>query len=348
MSRLLFITQQADPAHPALAATLPMIAALARRVDEVDVLALGAVPGALPANCRVRTFGASTQPARGARFAAALAAELARGRPDAVVAHMSPLYAVLAAPLVRPLGVPIVLWFTQRSATRRLRAAVAVSRAVVTVDRSSFPLPSPKVRPIGHGIDLGEFPRREPRAPDGTVRLLSLGRYSRVKAHDVVLRAQRDAVDAGLDVRLSIHGPMLRPDDRAYLGELERLAGELDLAERATLGGPVDRTAVPQLFAEADALVCATRPGSADKVVFEAASACLPVLASAPAFADLLPVALRFADNDSHDLAARISELAALDAAARREVGSALRAHVSERHSVDSWAAGVLKAAGLA
>ena len=34
MRRLIFITQQVDPGHPALAATIPKIRALSERVDE--------------------------------------------------------------------------------------------------------------------------------------------------------------------------------------------------------------------------------------------------------------------------------------------------------------------------
>ena len=61
MRRLLFVTQQIDPAHPVLGTAVAKIAAIAARVDEVTVLALAARPGVLPANCRVRTFGAPTQ-----------------------------------------------------------------------------------------------------------------------------------------------------------------------------------------------------------------------------------------------------------------------------------------------
>ncbi|MDQ3671057.1 MAG: hypothetical protein M3364_01265, partial [Actinomycetota bacterium] len=106
MTRVVFITQQVDPGHPALAATVPKIAALAALVDEVVVLADGAVEGVLPANCRVRKFQARRRVGRGARFEAALAHELTGLRGGAVVAHMCPIYAVLAAPLVRPLRVP--------------------------------------------------------------------------------------------------------------------------------------------------------------------------------------------------------------------------------------------------
>src|SRR5215468_4613052 len=103
MRKLVFITQQVDPHHPALAATVPKIRALAALVDEVVVLADGAVPDALPDNCRVHRFGAPHKALRGVRFEAALTRELPGLRGGAVVAHMCPIYAVLAAPVVRPL-----------------------------------------------------------------------------------------------------------------------------------------------------------------------------------------------------------------------------------------------------
>ncbi|HXG76905.1 MAG TPA: hypothetical protein VNJ53_10075, partial [Gaiellaceae bacterium] len=69
MRRLLFVTQQLDPAHPALAATVAQVRALAALVDEVVVLADGVDPAALPANARARSFHAGARSARGARFA---------------------------------------------------------------------------------------------------------------------------------------------------------------------------------------------------------------------------------------------------------------------------------------
>src|SRR5918995_104908 len=95
MRSLIFVTQEVDPAHPALAATVPKIAALSRRLDRIAVLSGGEVPGVLPGNCVVHTFGASTKAERGLRFTGALAAELGRPRPLAVIAHMCPIYAGL-------------------------------------------------------------------------------------------------------------------------------------------------------------------------------------------------------------------------------------------------------------
>ena len=71
MRRLVFVTQAVDPAHPVLGATLPMIRALAARVDELVVLADTVADGVLPDNCRARSFAAPSQAARGARYDAA-------------------------------------------------------------------------------------------------------------------------------------------------------------------------------------------------------------------------------------------------------------------------------------
>jgi glycosyltransferase involved in cell wall biosynthesis len=344
LKRVVFITQQVDPGHPALAATVPKIAALAALVDEVVVLADGAVDGVLPPNCRVRTFRASHKVGRGARFEAALVRELSGLRGGAVVAHMCPIYAVLAAPLVRPLRVPLLLWFTHWRASRLLRAAERVSTAVVSVDRRSFPLESAKLHAIGHGIDLSEFSCGQPRDGD-TFRLLALGRYSRAKGLDVIVQA---LASAGHDIALDVYGPALSDDERAHRKELDHLVVELGLDGRVTLGDAVPRTEVPSLFATHDALVNNMRAGAPDKVVYEAAASCLPVLASNPVFDSFLDPGQRFRRESPEELADRIREFAATDETARAALGKRLRQRVEEDHSVESWARGVLGAAGIA
>jgi glycosyltransferase involved in cell wall biosynthesis len=344
LKRIVFITQQVDPAHPALAATVPKIAALAALVDEVVVLADSAVEDVLPTNCRVRTFRARRKVGRGARFEAALVRELPGLRGGAAVAHMCPIYAVLAAPLVRPLRVPLLLWFTHWRPSRLLRAAERLSTAVMSVDRRSFPLESDKVRPIGHGIDLSEFSCGRPRQGD-TLRLLALGRYSRAKGLDVVLRA---IASVGDDVGLDVYGPALSEDERAHRRELERLVVDLGLGGRVTLGDAVPRAQVPSLFATHDALVNNMRAGAPDKVVYEAAASCVPVLASNPVFDSFLDPEQRFRRESPEELADRLREFAALDATAREALGKRLRRRAEEGHSVESWARGVLDAAGIA
>jgi glycosyltransferase involved in cell wall biosynthesis len=322
LTRLIFCTQRLDAGDPVLAATVPMVRALAERVDELVVLCDTARTH-VGDNVRVHAFGAPTQAQRGARFAAALAREL-RPRPLAVVTHMVPLYAVLAAPLVRPLGVPLVLWYTHWKGHAVVRAAERVCTTVVSVDERSFPLRSRKLRALGHGIDVAEFACTP--APPPPLRALVLGRYSPAKGLETILEAARRA-----DVHVEAHG-----SDATF--ERYRLV----LRERfpeAELGGPVQRSEVPALFARSHVLVNNMRAGAPDKVVYEAAASCLPVLASNPVFDDLLPDELRFDRDDVDGLAAR---LRTLDLRRRPE----LREVVARRHSVEHWAEGLLATVG--
>jgi glycosyltransferase involved in cell wall biosynthesis len=330
MRRLVFVTQAVDPGHPVLAATLAKIRALADRVDEVVVLADRVVEGALPRNCRVHSFGAPSRIARGTRYLAALAPQLAN-RPLAVVAHMAPVFAVLAAPMVRPLRVPLLLWFTQQGSGRLLMVAERAVDAIVTVDARTVPLESRKVRAIGHGIDVTAFPCR-PRDDKQLRALVGLGRYAPVKDWKTVLRA----LSALPEATLTLHGPMLTISDRAHRSELERLAAELGVGERAIFRDEIPYDRIPKLFAHSDAVVNATLGNAADKVVYEAAASCVPVFAASPVFDTLLPQGLRFKAGDPTSLTDRIRGYDGRAAAS-------LRAKVEADHSVEHWADSVLE-----
>jgi glycosyltransferase involved in cell wall biosynthesis len=344
--RLLFVTQRVDPDDPVLGATSAKIAALSARVDEVVVLADSAVAESLPVNCTAHSFASGSRIGRGVRFERALGRELARRpRPAAVIAHMCPIYAVLAAPLARPVGTRVMLWYAHWNRTRMLEAAVRVSNTVISVDTSSVPVTSAKVVGIGHGIDVSDFGCTSASSTD-TVLLTALGRYSAAKGLDTIVRAVARARAMSVDVRLRAHGTSSHPGERENLARLHTLVRELELSAFVELGGPVPRTEVPALLAASTALVNNMRPGAPDKVVFEAAAACRPVLVSNPSFAELLDglePPLRFDVDDADELTARIRALAALGVEERNRIGHALRERVLEGHSVASWADAVVR-----
>jgi glycosyltransferase involved in cell wall biosynthesis len=330
MKRLVFLTQSVDPQHPVLAATIPKIRALAERIDEVIVLAQSGTGDGMPPNVEVRSFGAGSRPGRVWRFER----ELARALPaDAVVAHMIPVYVVLAAPLVRPRRIPLVLWYTHWKASTTLRVAEKLATAIASVDRRSFPLQSAKVRPIGHGIDVNEFSCADRDNRTG-LRAIVLGRYSPAKGIDTILRAVRQT--EGVEVEL--HGAALNTLEQKHRRELEGLG--------FPLGDAVPRRELPELFARADVLVNNMEAGAPDKVVYEAAAACLPVLASNPVFDGLFSgFPLSFDRDSPESLAERLRWFAGLSATERAEIGRTLRERVAQHHSVDTWADGILAAA---
>ena len=342
--RLVFVTQAIDADHVNLAATVDKVAALARRFDEVVVVAGRVGRHELPENVAVRSFEASSRPGRLARFVAVVSAAL-RTRPDAFFAHMIPAYVVLAYPFARPRRVPILLWYTHWRADRSLRLATRLCDAVLTVDWRSFPLESAKVRPIGHGIDLSRFGAAG-AAGNGGVAFVALGRTQPWKGLETLLRGFELAAREGLDGTLEIRGPQLTDEERAHRRDLERLvAGSAVLRERVRIEDAVGRDRIPPLLASADALVSASHAhGGAqalDKIVYEASAAAVPVIACNPALADYLdglPLELRFRPDDPDDLASRLREFAAAEPAVRRRTGEELRRRAAAGHSVESWA----------
>ncbi len=351
--RLVFVTQTVDAEHPALGQTLDLIHTLAARSEELVVLCQSTgVLGDLPANVRIRTFGGSSRLGRGLRFERALTAELRRNpRPDAVLAHMVPLFVILAAPLAKPLGVRLALWYTHWHAGRLLRLATALADVVLSVDRRSFPLSTPKLRGIGHAIDVERFAPASARAENGPLRLLALGRTARWKGYDTMFDALELATQRGLDATLEIRGPQLTDDERAHARELEaRLGVSQALRGRVRIEPPLAREEIPGRLQASDALLSATQPRASetlDKVVYEAAACGVPVLASNEALDEFLggfPIELRFQARDAESLAQRLLDFSVADPDVRAGVGLELRRRVVTGHSVETWADAVAEA----
>ena len=344
--KLVFVTQEVDPGHPVLAQTVDLARALSARVDELAVVARDVNWEEIPANVSVRTFEAPGQLRRGVAFERSFAAALPGA--DAVFVHMVPEFAILAAPLTRLRRLPLLLWYTHWHVSRQLRLAARLASVVLSVDPSSFPIATPKVRGIGHAIDVDRF-AAAPAAEHEGLRLLTLGRTARWKGLATLLDAVSLARSDGADVRLEIRGPSLSDDERAHRRELEqRIASDALLQSHVQLLPSVARDQVPALLAASDALASPNEPRSGstfDKAVFEAAACARPVLSTNASFAPLLgglPLSLLAPPRDAGALASAIVAIAAADPALRAETGSLLRERVVAHHSLAHWADSVL------
>ncbi|HEY6962566.1 MAG TPA: glycosyltransferase [Gaiellaceae bacterium] len=331
--KLVFVTQTLDPAHPALAQTLDLAAALAARVDHLAVVTRQCEWTA-PENASVRTFDASSRIGRVAAFERAVG-DATRGA-DAVLVHMVPQFALLAAPIARARRAPLLLWYTHWHASRALRAATRIVDAALSVDASSYPVPTPRLHAIGHAIDVERFDAPSVEPHDGPLRLLALGRTARWKGLGTLV----EAVElAEADLRLEIRGPSLTADEVEHRREL---------AARADVRDAVPREEVPELLAGIDLVVSPNEPragATLDKAVFEAAACRRPVLSTNAAFRPLLgglPVDLIAPPRDAAALAARLDAFAGSPLDARIAAGDELRRRVARDHSLDHWARAVV------
>lgn len=344
--KLVLVTQTLDPEHPALAQTVDLARALAARADTLAVVAREMRWDDPPANVETHTFDAASRVRRTLAFERALWRALPNT--DAVLVHMVPQFALLAAPLARARRTPLLLWYTHWHASRALRAATRVVDVALSVGESSYPVPTEKLRAIGHAIDVDRFAAAPVEPHDGPFRLLALGRTARWKGLATLLDAVAIASGAA-DLALEIRGPSLTADERAHRAELEeRVAGNPALAGRVEIVGATLRSELPAVIAAADAVVSPNEPergATLDKAVFEAAACGRPVVSTNPGFEPLLgdlPVRLIVPPRDPQALAAALTGLAGAGAPQLEAVGAELRRRVVSQHSVDHWADAVI------
>jgi glycosyltransferase involved in cell wall biosynthesis len=344
--KLVFVTQVLDPAHGSLAQTLDLVAALALETDELVVLCREDRWGGAPAGVRVRTYDARTKIGRAVAYQRQLAASLPGA--DAVLAHMVPTFLILAAPLARVRRVPLLLWYTHWHGGRLLRVATALCAAALSVDKASYPFASPKVRGIGHAIDVTVFAAQPPGTLAGPLRLLVFGRTARWKGLATLLEAFALARDGGLDAVLEIRGPSLTDDERTHREELVATIERDDrLRDRALVAAAVPRSEVPALIGAADVVVSPAEPASGaalDKAVYEAAACARPVVTTNAALAPFLrdlPLSLLAPPRDPRALAGILAAVGAAGPEVRASVGAELRRRVVDGHSVEHWAKAV-------
>jgi glycosyltransferase involved in cell wall biosynthesis len=285
------------------------------------------------------------------RYLVALAGGFRAGRPDALLAHMSPIFLVLAAPLAKAARVPLGLWYVHWQAAPALRLADRLCDIALTVDRATYPLASAKVRAIGHAIDVAAFTPRTADPGDGTLRLAALGRMQPWKGFPLLLDAAERLFERGVPAKLEVRGPERTEREARHRAELQsRVAASPSLREIVTVGEAVPRDRVPELIRSSHAVVVpgGVREGgeALDKVIFETAACAVPLVASHPSLEHVLaqaPIRLSFRPGDAGDLAEVLAGVAAASPGEREEAGRMLRRWVEGEHSVEHWADRVLQ-----
>lgn len=337
--RWLMITRKLDPADERAGFMIRWVEALAARLDHLDVICQESANPPLPANVTVYSMGKESGAGRIAQ-AARLTGHLRRLVPgaDGVFCHMIPRYVIFAAPWTRRHGKPLLHWYTHRQVSPELRLARRLATRILTAAPGSYPLPSAKVVVMGHGIEADLFPASagETSPPE----MLMIGRLSRIKRQDWLLRAASKALAGGATgpFRVALVGGVVEhePD---VLPALHRLAESLDPAPEVVFTGALPHSRVAELIQGCAAAVNLSPPGLFDKAALEPMLAGKPVIVTNPDFVPLLGEAgdwlLLSPDASDDDLADRIVRLLALSPEERAALGAGLRARALAAHSLD-------------
>jgi glycosyltransferase involved in cell wall biosynthesis len=341
--RLLLLNLKTDADDSNLGFTIDWINALAPSCEYIDVITMQAGRLTVADNVRVYSVGKERgygDVRRGLEFYRILFRLLRGRRYDVCFAHMMPLFAVMGAPLLKLWRVPIVLWYTHKAVSLKLKLAEKVSWRVVTASAESFRIASRKVRVIGHGVDTDLFrPSLMQRQPEQPFVVISVGRIAPIKCLNVLIDAAQ-----GLYYELEFHRLRVSiigeaaPEYADYEKHLRELVETLNLQNVVEFAGGVSHERVVMEYQEADVMVNSSQTGSIDKAVLEAMACGLPVVASNEAFRDMLVrwEGLLFIPPDAPGkLAASIIRLKDMPAEDRTMLGKDLREIVVREHSME-------------
>lgn len=360
MRRLLVFNLATDADDQLLSFTTGWVNRLAAHYDALDVITMRAGRLEVAGNVRVFSVGKErgySEARRTLEFYRLLRARLSEGPYVACFAHMMPLFAMMGAPLLRLYGVPITLWYTHRNPHWTVRAAVPLVRRAVTATPDSFPVPTKKLRVLGHGIDTEFFsPDLTPQPPlhgergsapitqaihpspewagSEIYNVVHVARLMPIKRQDTLIHA----VAAVPGTRAVLVGDVPPDQDTAYPGTLATLAAELGAEDRVTFAGAQSATGVRDAYRSAFAAVNLSPPGLFDKAALEAMACAVPTIVTNPAFDDLLGedvALLRIRDADDVDgLIERLRTLQAMPATERAALGGHLRERIIATHSL--------------
>ncbi len=342
--RLLVLNMAMDLANPAHEFIAAWVRALAERVERVEVITMLTGPVDAPGNVRIHSLGKERglgEPRRAVEFYRHLARLLREGPIDCCFTHMAPIFTVLAAPVLRPRGVPVVTWYAHPSLTPTLMLAHRLSTRIVTSVAAAYPYRTDKLLVIGQGIDTDLF------APDGTPpeappTMLCVGRLSPVKDHPTLLRAAALLRNRwARPFRVAIVGAPARPTDTAYVRRLREQVMTDGLGEIVAFPGALPMRELPSWYRRSTVHVNLTPTGFGDKVAWEAMSCGRPCVVANDGFRDTLGAHapdLLFRHGDAETLARRLEWVLSLSVAESTRIGADLRTRVVAAHSLQGLA----------
>ncbi|MDO8468252.1 MAG: glycosyltransferase family 4 protein [Candidatus Peribacter sp.] len=323
--KLLIVTQKADQSDPILGFFHRWMTAFASRTEYLMVAAQYVGQVSLPANVAVHSLGKEHgKPVWRQIFTFWWLLWRERSRYDCVFVHMTPVWVILGWPVWFLLRKRVYLWYEIRRGSRRLSFALLLVRKVFSATVQGLPRPHRKQVVTGHGIDVQAF------SPDPSLReaglIVSVGRITRSKRYDVILRAFALLPKTS---RLVIAGGVITQADEGEWERVQSLFMQLGIAGRVEVRW-VDPVEMPGLLRRAELMLHAC-VGGLDKAVLEAMASGCPVVSSGAAAQEVLPESCRATDETMGNVAQKILSLSPSE---RASLSAELRKRVVEQHSL--------------
>ncbi len=336
---LLIITQKVDAQDDLLGFFVDWINEFSKKFDKVFVITLWQGHYEAPANVFVYSLGKEKNYSRFLKFIRFyfLLFKLIP-KSSGIFAHMSPVFAVASWPVAFIFRKRIILWYLHRSVTSRLKLAENLVYKIATAAKESLNLKSKKIIELGHGIKTERFKtERFWPAKNEKLRILSVGRISKIKNYGTLIRAAKILKDRELDFEIKIIGRPVMPDDFDYFKQLKNMTVDLGLKDIVEFAGFVPHSRISDYYKDSDIFINLAPTGGIDKAVLEATASGLLVLISNLAFKKYFGGQdLFFKQGNPDDLADKISNLISLPSGKIKEISDFLVQSVKRHHNLET------------
>ena len=340
--KLLVITQVLDSQDSNLGFFHQWIEEFAHHCERVTVICLRRGDHVLPPNVTVLSLGkeeGTSRPTRVFRFFRYIYTY--RNEYDAVFVHMNPEYIVLGGYFWRHWEKRVGLWYAHKSLTRALSFAVTLVDRVCTVAEDSFPIRTPKLVALGHGIDTAIF-KPENHLESTKTRIITTGRIAESK-HLVDMLETLDALHAQQEKFIfTIVGIPTTPQEEKYAAVLRQEIARRPYADHIRMLGSVPHHRLPELLNGQDIFFNFGGTGNMDKAGLEALACGVPVLTTNPQFAGLLSVYGLYVPTMAGETVAQ-ALVTFLSRSDRSAIAATLRNKVNAEHSLTRLVPKILK-----
>jgi glycosyltransferase involved in cell wall biosynthesis len=336
--KLLILTQKVAKNDDVLGFFHQWIIEFARHCEKVTIICLEKREFNLPSNVEVISLGKEIGAGKLMRFVRLYYHVYAqRNEYVNVFVHMNPEYIVFCGWLWKKWNKKIALWYTHKSVNDWLLRAEKRVDVIFTASSESFRLLSDKVRVMGHGIDTDFFKPTAVMFGHEMFSLMSIGRLSSSKGHEMIIAAVDGLRQGGADVRLMIVGSAATKQDEQYAQMLVHEVQTRNLERVVEFTGPVPHEEVRGFLVQTDVLVHASETGSMDKTVLEALACGVPVVSSSEAYSEMLHSilpALFVHERSPTAFVDAIKNVMWLPRDERKRIGARLREIVQREHSL--------------
>ncbi len=340
MSRnILIITQKVDEQDDLLGFFVDWIGEFAKHFDRVFVITLAEGKYDLLDNVSVYSLGKERNNSKIARFFNFYKYLFKLVPQSSVIfAHMSPVFVIASWPVAVIYRRRIILWYLHRSVTFRLKVAEKLCYKIVTAAKESLKFTSDKILETGHGININKF-RTDRSWSEGQLKILSVGRISKIKNYETLLNAVKILKDKGIDFGLKIIGQPVMAPDFEYFEHLKLLKEKLNLGDTVQFLGFVPHNKIYDYYKESNVVVGLTPEGGIDKTILEGmASGCI-VLTSNKAnqkYFGSYTDELIFNHSDHNDLANKMIALKNNSHEHNKNISCFMVESVSDHHQLEN------------